>query len=89
MNKVLFMKKENDLVAVRDKMEDMIHTATSTEKKVMVGEAEVRRHALLTSSLGTKRTKRVALFPKLDAAKALLLDYKKIQSSGLNTISIT
>ena len=43
---MLFMKTENDLVALRDKMKNVIHAATNIEKKVMAGEAEVRRYGL-------------------------------------------
>ena len=85
---MLFMKTENDPVALRDMLKDMTHTATSIEKKVMVGEAEVRRHSLLTSPFGRNRSKGVPAFHKLEAARTRLLDDETIQGFGLNKISI-
>lgn len=89
MHKAVFMKTTNDLVALRNKMRNMIYAAASIEMKVMVREAEVRRPSLLTSPFGANQSERVPLFPKLDAARALLLDNQKIQGFGLNKISIT
>jgi hypothetical protein len=77
MHKALFMKTKNDLAALRNKMRNRIYAAASIGKKVMVREDEMRRHSLLTSPFGMNRSKSVPLFPKLDAAKALLLDNKK------------
>ncbi len=89
MHKAIVMNTKNELAAIRDKMRNMTHAAVSIEKKVMVGEAEVRRHCLLTSSSGTNRSKRIPLFPKLEATGTLLLDDEKIQGFGLKKISIT
>lgn len=84
MQKALVMNMRNDLVALIDKMVNMIYAAASIEKTVMVGEAEVRRHGLLTSPFGTNRSKSVPLSSKLGTVKTLLLHDNRIQSFGLN-----
>ena len=84
MQKALVMKTRNDLVALIEKMDNMMYAAASIEKKVMVGEAEVRRPRLLTLPFGTNPGKHVPLFPKNGTAKAMLLDDNKIQGFALN-----
>ena len=84
MQKALVMKTRNDLVALIEKMDNMMYAAASIEKKVMVGEAEVRRPCLLTPPFGTNPSKRVPLFPKPEAAKTLLPDDVTTQGFGLN-----
>lgn len=79
-----FMKTGNDLVALVDMLKDMTSAATSIEEKVVVGEAEVRRHGLLTSPFGTNRSKGVPLSSKLGTVKTLLLHDNRIQSFGTN-----
>ncbi len=84
MQKALVMKTRNDLVALIDKMGNVIYAAASIEKKVMVGEAEVRRHGLLTSPFGTNQSTGVPLSSKLGTARTFLLHDNRIRSFGLN-----
>ena len=79
-----FMKTGNDLVALIDMLRDMTGAATSFEEKVMVGEAEVRRHGLLTSPFETNRSKGVPLSSKLGTLKTLLIHDNRIRSFALN-----
>ena len=83
---VSFMKTGNDLVALMDMMKDMTSAATSNEEKIVVGEAEVRRHCLLTSPFGTNRSKGVPMSSKLGTLITVLVHDNRIQSFGLNNI---